>query len=75
MVGDGVMDIQAGQSAGATTLLVSSRKCYTCESLAAHNTRPDYIVNSLRQAASVICALAHGEEQFVQQFIYKCEVS
>ena len=33
VVVDGIMDIAAGQSVGATTLFISSRKCYVCAEL------------------------------------------
>jgi D-glycero-D-manno-heptose 1,7-bisphosphate phosphatase len=75
MVGDGVTDILAGQAVGATTLLVSQRKCYNCESLAEHYARPDYLVSDLREAAYVIRALESGDAHSVRQYVYQCEVS
>jgi D-glycero-D-manno-heptose 1,7-bisphosphate phosphatase len=75
MVGDGVTDILAGQAVGATTILVSQRKCYICESLAEHYARPHYLVSDLREAAQVIRALESGEDHLFRQFVYQCEVS
>lgn len=75
MVGDGVTDILAGQAVGATTILVSARKCYVCESLAAHRARPSYLVADLGQAARVIRALESGHEAAAREFTYQCEVS
>src|SRR5262249_49820155 len=53
-IGDGITDVAAGKAAGTTTLFVSSRKCYNCDSLRQHNTWPDYIVSDLTEAAMVI---------------------
>jgi D-glycero-D-manno-heptose 1,7-bisphosphate phosphatase len=74
MVGDGVTDILAGRAVGATTFLISARKCYLCESLAEHGARPDYVVSDLGQAASVIRALENGDRQVAQTFAYTCEM-
>src|SRR5437016_5921417 len=54
VVGDGVVDILAGQAAGSTTVFLSSRKCYVCDELARHNARPDFIVANLAEAMEVI---------------------
>ena len=54
MVGDGVSDILAGSAAGASTLFVSSRKCYVCDELSRQNARPDYLTRDLLEAAEVI---------------------
>lgn len=74
MIGDGVSDIMAGQMVGVTTFLISSRKCYVCEALAAHRVRPDYLVEHLGQAAAVIEALETGDRHVAQSFAYTCEV-
>src|SRR5436853_142131 len=60
MIGDGVTDIAAGCAVRATTLFVNRRKCYHCDSLAAHNAWPDYIVSDLPEAALVIRSLEMG---------------
>lgn len=73
MVGDGISDILAGQAAGTTTLLVSARKCYVCESLITHGAHPDFIVNCLMEAASVIVSLEKGDRQFADHSAYNCE--
>lgn len=72
MIGDGVTDIMAGRAAGATTLLVSSRKCYICDSLIAHDTWPDYLVSDLGQAAMVIRSLEAGDREAVKPFGLRC---
>jgi D-glycero-D-manno-heptose 1,7-bisphosphate phosphatase len=72
MIGDGVTDILAGRRAGATTLFVSSRKCYNCDSLVEHKVWPDYIVSDLREAVTVIEKLEAGDKDSLRQFILKC---
>jgi D-glycero-D-manno-heptose 1,7-bisphosphate phosphatase len=72
MVGDGVTDMVAGQAVGATTLFVNSRKCYHCESLAEHQVQPDYIVNDLRQAVTVIEKIEAGDKDSVSEYALKC---
>jgi len=72
MIGDGVTDIAAGCAVKATTLFVNSRKCYHCDSLAAHNAWPDYLVGDLQEAALVIRRLEMGDRDWAQQFALKC---
>ncbi|MFP5265422.1 MAG: D-glycero-alpha-D-manno-heptose-1,7-bisphosphate 7-phosphatase [Blastocatellia bacterium] len=72
MVGDGVTDVAAGRAAGATTLFVSARKCYNCDSLADHKVWPDYIVSDLAEAVTVIRNLEAGSRDSVRQFELKC---
>ena len=72
MIGDGVTDIAAGCAVKATTLFVNSRKCYHCDSLAAHHAWPDYLVSDLQEAALVIRRLETGDRDAAQQFALKC---
>lgn len=72
MVGDGVTDIVAGRAAGVTTLFVNSRKCYNCESLAEHKVWPDYLVDDLSQAVTVIEKLAAGDKDSVSEYALRC---
>ncbi|HEX8185253.1 MAG TPA: HAD family hydrolase [Blastocatellia bacterium] len=72
MIGDGVTDIAAGRAAGATTLFVSSRKCYNCDSLAEHGVWPDYLVRDLPEAVIVVRNLEAGDRGAVRQFELKC---
>ena len=54
-IGDGITDIQAGQAAGTTTMLVyPSSKCNICSELSNRNVRPDHIVDSLIKAVKRI---------------------
>lgn len=72
MIGDGVSDIAAGRSAGATTLFVNTRKCYNCEALAGRAAWPDYLVGDLSEAAAVIQKLESGDRESVETFVMKC---
>ena len=72
MIGDGVTDIAAGCAVKATTLFVNSRKCYHCDSLAAHNAWPDYLVSNLQEAALVIRSLEMGDTDWARQFALQC---
>ena len=72
MIGDGVTDIAAGCAVQATTLFVNSRKCYHCDSLAAHHAWPDYLVSDLQEAALVIRHLERGDADSVRQFALTC---
>lgn len=72
MIGDGVSDIAAGQSAGATTLFVNARKCYNCEALADHAAGPDYLVADLKEAAMVIRKIECGDLESVETFVLRC---
>ena len=54
-IGDGITDMQAGQEAGTTNLLVyPSSKCYICEELNRHHVQPHYIVPSLHDGVKLI---------------------
>jgi D,D-heptose 1,7-bisphosphate phosphatase len=74
MVGDGVTDIAAGRAAGATSLFLSSRKCYNCEIFAAQRSWPDYVVSSLGEAAALIRKLEMGCKEEVYQYEFKCDI-
>ena len=52
VIGDNICDIELGRAVGATTLLV--RTGYGSRVAADAQTRPDYVINDLEEAASVI---------------------
>ncbi len=55
MVGDGIVDIQAGRAAGCRTILVTRLKIEQVECFfSLENARPDFVVESLAQAAEII---------------------
>jgi D-glycero-D-manno-heptose 1,7-bisphosphate phosphatase len=60
-IGDGITDMQAGQAAGTTNvLLYPSTRCYVCEELARRQVRPDYIAKSLIEAVELIRKIENG---------------
>jgi D-glycero-D-manno-heptose 1,7-bisphosphate phosphatase len=63
-IGDGITDMQAGQAAGTTNILVySSFKCYICEELSRHLVQPDHTVSSLYDGVKLIQNLETGENR------------
>lgn len=60
MVGDGFQDILAGQAAGTKTILIAPAKNYVLEELSKHGVRPDYMAESLLEAAEVIERIETG---------------
>lgn len=54
MIGDSLTDIQAGKSAGCTTLLLGNHKCDLCGLMEKKKIKPDFIVNNLNQAVKLI---------------------
>ena len=54
-IGDGITDIQAGQSAGTTNFLIyPSSNCFICEELSRNHTQPDYMVKNLMNAVQIV---------------------
>ena len=54
MVGDGVVDIEAGRQAGTKTIFLSGRKCYVCSELAERNAWPQWVASNLPEAVELI---------------------
>lgn len=55
MVGDGLVDIQAGRAAGCRTILVTKLKLYHVERfLQLEGREPDYVAGTLQQALRII---------------------
>jgi D-glycero-D-manno-heptose 1,7-bisphosphate phosphatase len=54
LIGDGIMDIQAGKSVGCITFLVGNHKCDLCRLLNEKKIEPDFIVPNLYQAVKII---------------------
>jgi D-glycero-D-manno-heptose 1,7-bisphosphate phosphatase len=61
MVGDGIVDILAGQASGTTTVLISPRKNYVCDELLRQGAEPDHWADGLLEAAQLIHDLERGE--------------
>jgi D-glycero-D-manno-heptose 1,7-bisphosphate phosphatase len=54
MIGDGIMDIQAGMKAGCKTILIGREKCYLCNRLEDKGAKPDFIAPNLFKASLII---------------------
>lgn len=63
-VGDGVVDILAGQRAGTKTIYISPRKCYVCAEFNRLNVWPDRVAGNLPEAVDLI--LKVERKQFPQ---------
>jgi D-glycero-D-manno-heptose 1,7-bisphosphate phosphatase len=53
-IGDNLSDVQAGQTAGSHTILLSKIKCDLCRQMAERNVKPDFIVPDILQATDII---------------------
>jgi D-glycero-D-manno-heptose 1,7-bisphosphate phosphatase len=54
MIGDGIIDIAAGQTAGCKTILIGRMKCDLCKIMEDENVKPDYIKPNLYKASLII---------------------
>ena len=54
MIGDGLTDIKAGESAGSKTILLGKMKCELCHLMDEENARPDAITPNLLDSVSII---------------------
>ena len=54
MVGDSIVDVQAGKAAGCTTVYLGNWKCDICRHMRAKKVKPDYIVPDLPAAVRLI---------------------
>jgi phosphoglycolate phosphatase-like HAD superfamily hydrolase len=54
MVGDGLIDIKAGKSAGCKTILLGNMKCELCRLMDEDDARPEAIVPDLLKACHII---------------------
>ncbi|HKW89155.1 MAG TPA: HAD-IIIA family hydrolase [Candidatus Acidoferrales bacterium] len=53
-IGDGIVDILAGQRAGTKTVFISPRKCYVCSQLSQQDAWPDWVAANLPEAVDLI---------------------
>lgn len=64
LVGDSIVDVQAGRRAGCKTILLAHLKCDLCHLMAKRGIRPNYRVTDLREAARLIARLElHSSEK------------
>lgn len=54
MIGDSLVDIEAGKRAGCKTILIGDFKCDLCKYMDRVEVRPDYIVANLFHASKII---------------------
>ena len=54
MIGDGLIDIKAGKSAGCRTILLGRMKCELCHLMDEEDARPDAVASNLMEAAEYI---------------------
>jgi len=54
MIGDGITDMQAGQTAGCKTILIGRMKCDLCRIMEDEKVKPDYIKPNLYKAFLII---------------------
>ena len=54
MVGDSILDVQAGRKAGCKNFLLAHLKCDLCREMAKRGIKPDYLAKDLREAVRKI---------------------
>ena len=54
MIGDGITDVKAGQSAGCKTILIGRMKCDLCKLMEDEDVKPDHIAANLYKASLII---------------------
>ena len=54
MIGDGIVDIKAGNAAGLRTILISKMKCDMCQIMRANGARPHFVAENLLKAVEII---------------------
>jgi D-sedoheptulose 7-phosphate isomerase len=68
MVGDGVVDVEAGQQVGAKTIFLSPRKCYVCSEFSRREVWPKWVATNLPEAVELIVkAESNGHERRAEQ--------
>lgn len=54
MIGDSILDVQAGKAAGCKTILLAHLKCDLCHLMAKRGIKPDHLVKDLKSAVRII---------------------
>ncbi len=62
MIGDSILDVQAGKTAGCKTFLLAHLKCDLCHLMNRRGIKPDYLVKGLASAVKKIKTLAKISE-------------
>lgn len=61
MIGDGIVDVQAGKAAGASTIFLGTRKCHLCREFEQLDAVPDYIAGDLKAAAELVLSISESK--------------
>ena len=62
MVGDSILDVQAGRGAGCKTFLLAHLKCDLCSLMSRRGIKPDFLVNDLAVVVKKIESLERKSE-------------
>ncbi len=62
MIGDSILDVQAGKAAGCETILLAHLKCDLCHLMARRGIKPDYLVKDILTAAKTIQTKANPKK-------------
>lgn len=62
MIGDGIIDMQAGSRAGCKTILIGRVKCDLCKMMEDENVKPNFIAQNLNKALIIIQQDMRGSE-------------
>jgi D,D-heptose 1,7-bisphosphate phosphatase len=54
MIGDGLIDVQAGKRAGCKTIFLGNLKNYWCEAMEKRKIKPDFVARNLLEAVKII---------------------
>ncbi len=54
MIGDGITDVKAGQSAGCKTIFIGRMKCDLCNLIEEEGAKPDHIAPNLYKASLIV---------------------
>ena len=54
MIGDGLIDVQAGKEAGCKTVFLGNLKSYYCEAMTKQKIKPDFVAKNLLEAVKII---------------------
>ena len=54
MIGDGLIDVEAGERAGCKTIFLGNLKNYWCEAMQKRKIKPDFVAKNLLEAVKII---------------------
>jgi len=71
MIGDGIVDIEAGNAAGVRTIFIGNRKCHMCTEFEQRRAFPSFIAEDLKAVAEIISADVENR-QIAREYIPCC---